>query len=274
MLSSNVSGNRCNHDPLFPKFFERSKYSKSTYDILHQAMESIKDYYDNPKNHLERIFYSRESDRRQRSESREAVSLVSQVIFDHLDLASMQVVKYTKDGELIPMSVNQIAHEAGISERRAYRALDVFKKAGYIEFEYRNKKAGDEIIALRSIKRVSMLIFEHLGIARDKVAKCITYARGQAEKLVKRVSKEMKKVEYKAKDMLNSLKKTKGDGLAGVVRNVANLFKPASDAQIDRRRRLNVIYSQIQQEHPDWDAKQIKEEAKKRSPELAFEIVW
>jgi len=189
----NKSGNRCNHDPLFPKFFERSKYSKSTYDILHQAMEATQDYYDDPKNHLERIFYSRESDRKQRSESREAVSLVSQVIFNHLDLASMQVVKYTKDGELIPMSVNQIAEEAGINERRTYRALDVLKIAGYIEFEYRNKKTGDEIIALRSIKRVSMLIFEHLGIARDKVAKCITYAREQAEKLVKKASKEAKK---------------------------------------------------------------------------------
>src|SRR6185312_4827017 len=206
----------------------------------------------------ERIFYSRESDRRQRSESREAVSLVSQVIFNHLDLASMQVVKYTKDGELIPMSVNQIAEEARISERRTYRALDVLKRAGYIEFEYRNKKTGDEIIALRSIKRISMSMFEHLGIVRDKVAKCINYAREQAEKLVKKASKEANKIEYKAKNMLNSLKKTKGGGVSGVVRNVANLFKPASDAQIDRRRRLNVIYSQIQQEHPDWDAKQIK----------------
>jgi len=237
-------------------------------------MEATQDYYDDPKNHLERIFYSRESDRRQRSESREAVSLVSQVIFNHLDLASMQVVKYTKDGELIPMSVNQIAEEARISERRTYRALDVLKRAGYIEFEYRNKKTGDEIIALRSIKRISMSMFEHLGIVRDKVAKCINYAREQAEKLVKKASKEAKKIEYKAKNMLNSLKKTKGGGVSGVVRNVANLFKPASDAQIDRRRRLNVIYSQIQQEHPDWDAKQIKEEAKRKSPELACEIVW
>ena len=150
----------------------------------------------------------------------------------------------------------------------------MLKRAGYIEFEYRNKKTGDEIIALRSIKRISMSMFEHLGIVRDKVAKCINYAREQAEKLVKKASKEAKKIEYKAKNMLNSLKKTKGGGVSGVVRNVANLFKPASDAQIDRRRRLNVIYSQIQQEHPDWDAKQIKEEAKRKSPELACEIVW
>jgi len=177
-------GNRCGHVPNSPRLYVRPAFKKKTYDILTDAQKNLAEYYSDPKNWLKNIEESRfdvdkgHSMGQQRTESREAVAAVTGVILDHLDLDTMNIVRY-KQGTPKNMSIYDIAEKAGINYDRCWRALMVLQNASYVT----SKQAQIKEIAL---KRVSLTLLHHLGISALRVHLC----RGKKHK-----SLEMKRGE-------------------------------------------------------------------------------
>jgi len=202
--STELTGNKCGHNPIAPRFYERPTASKLAYDILETAKNNLKHYYYHPTRWLEHIEFSRDTDRQQRTESREAVAAVSQVLFDHVDLISLKIVQYFGEGTFRHMSVKTIAEKAKIGCRRCLRAIETLKRAGYLELEYRRKvdKEGN-LVPLVAIKRLSRRFFTHLGVSMEKLHRCRVHAEKQLEKLMRKFSKQTKKTFFKLKKLSN-----------------------------------------------------------------------
>lgn len=196
-------GNHCGHVPEEPRLYIRPAYKKKTYDILTDAQDNLSKYYDEPKKWLTNIDETRfngETGNRmgqQRTESREAVAAVAGVILDHLDLDTMNVVKYKK-GKPFDMSIYDIAEKSNLNYERCWRALMVLQNGSYVT-------SHQEKVKVVALKRVSLQLLYDLGISGLRVHRC----RGKKHKAL-----EMQRGEAainnmpKLKKVMNDLKKT------------------------------------------------------------------
>jgi hypothetical protein len=208
-------GNRCGHISNAPVFFKRDTQKKTPPDALVFAFNAVKEYYYKPEKWLKNLMYSRESDRQQRSEAREAISRITQVILDHTDLATLQTVKFNPYTESYrPLKVSEMAELAGISYKRCVRALKALKESLYLKLHYRTKITDNgEIRAEAAIKYVSRDLFYDLGVSVSKLARCISYAK-------KRLYGKKRKAEKENKKRLTFLRKK---GLN--TNNIGDVFK-------------------------------------------------
>lgn len=198
-LTSYTYGNHCGHVPESPRLYTRPAYKKKTYDILTDAQDNLKSYYFEPKKWLTNIDETRfrvtTGDRmgQQRTESREAVAAIAGVILDHLDLDTMNVVKYKK-GKPRDMSIYDIAEKANLTYERCWRALMVLQNSSYVTSQ-------QEKVNVVALKRVSLQLLHHLGISGLRVHLC----RGKKHKAL-----EMQRGEA-AIDKMPQLKKVMND---------------------------------------------------------------
>jgi DNA-binding transcriptional ArsR family regulator len=245
------SGNKCGHIRQCPQFFVRPAEQKKTYSSLHIASEHLTEYYFQPvDNWLPNIHAIRDSKRQQRSERREAISAMAGVMVNHLDMATMKIMRVYK-GELVEMSVKELAQKASLHLRRAERALKDLREAGYLELQYRVEHMPDGTIKPKiAIKRLTALFFYHLGISFEKLRKECERARAQFKRFNKKA--RMKAAEMKAGTegfFSRFLKKTGYQP--------RNTVKKSSE----RARREAQLWHQLRQEHPDWTLTQIKQQA-------------
>jgi hypothetical protein len=158
-------GNRCGHDPKRPLLASAAPIPKGKGGlprILSLAAERAKAWYFHPRKCPP--LQSR-PDRQTRSERREACQIVLEVIFRHLDLASMCLGTPTPASGFIDVDMRTIAHDSGISQRRCERAIAVLKQAGFMKVaQPRTRNAEGAYYGCRAIRVVTATLFEWLGL--------------------------------------------------------------------------------------------------------------
>ena len=86
---------------------------------------------------------SHDNGRQVRSERREAIAAVSQVLLHYLELSTLRVGFYVGLNKFIHLDIEYIAKKANLSFSRAKRAITALAEAGYIKITRQYKKKED-----------------------------------------------------------------------------------------------------------------------------------
>jgi len=248
------------HNPMAPCFYERPQHHKRTYDVLHFACERLKEYYFEPRdNWLPNLEFARDSNRQTRSERREAIAAVGQVMANYVDMATLKVAFWKKEGSY-PISVELLAQLAKLSRRRCERALVDMKRAGYLEFDYRVKTLADgSLQPMVAIKRLAKLFFYHLGISFEKLRQVQEYAKKKFAKFSKKLRMQTAASKGALHDLFGRGRK-RGTGPK----------KPFSDTSITttgppkdlaQKKRYGELLYLLSQQYPDWPHDKVRTEA-------------
>lgn len=246
-----IIGNRCGHIPECPQLFARPEKQKKTYSSIHIATEHLAEYYHQPiDNWLPNIHAIRDTKRQQRSERREAIASIARVMVNHIDMASMKIVR-AFNGDLVEMSVKELAKKAHIHIRRAERALTDLRHANYLELQYRVEHMPDGTIKPKiAIKRLTALFFYHLGISFEKLKQESERAKAQFKKFNKKARMKAAEVKFATGNFFGRFLKKPG-------------YKPKRPYKEhpELKRKQTDLWYQLRQKHPDWNLQQIKTHA-------------
>ncbi len=184
---------------------------------------------------LERVAGGRRfSTRTMRKEQREAIWKLLNVILSHLDLATMRVGIFNPEtGVFVHLTLDYLAHQAGLSYSQAQRAMAWLYEAGYLigcrqsSFDTDSNK----FIHQPSIRRVSNHLLLDLGITELAIsnarAKSKRSSIGQSVgRVVKKTVTELKKTFSNAfKSMTATPQKRNGIPMAEYLEKVAKLVE-------------------------------------------------
>jgi hypothetical protein len=195
-----VIGNHCGHVPNDPRFYHRPENHKRRPAVIEMAISALMSAYGFPKKFLQKLLDLNPSKRRKRSERREAMGSVAQVMLHYIDLTTLRVGFYDASGKFIPLDLKYIAKKAGISVIRAKRAIADLEKAKYAKITRQfNKKEDGTFQGTPSIREVSVQFFIDLGIDIQRLFFAREWKRKKQEK-------ERKKKTYKKlKGMLQAV---------------------------------------------------------------------
>jgi len=129
-----ATGNRCGHDPLSPRWFAPPQEHEERPPILRKWIERVRQFYRDPGKipSLANALFGRkvaadpEGDhkpRRMRSERREACCSLLGAIAHYCDLPTLCLSVPQPDGALLPLRMDTLAERAGLTMRRAERAM-------------------------------------------------------------------------------------------------------------------------------------------------------
>ena len=250
------------HIPSNPRFYERPQHHKRTYDVLHIACERLKDYYFQPRdNWLPNLEFARDSTRQTRSERREAIAAVGQVMANFVDMASLKVAFFKQQGSY-PISVELLAQLAKLSRRRCERALADMKRAGYLAFEYRVKTLPDgSLQPMVAIKKLAKLFFYHLGISFEKLQQVQDYAKKKLAKMSKKLRMQL----AANKDALQGLFRKGHNRAAGPKKPFSDTPIASTGPPVDmnQKKRYGELLYLLSQQYPDWSHDKVRTEAHK-----------
>jgi hypothetical protein len=183
-----VSGNRCGHVPDEPRFFNRPDHHKRRPSVLENAIEKLKDVYRRPKKFFKKLATFHPHDRQVRSERREAIASVFQVLLHYLDLSTLRV-GFWADNKFVPLDLVYIAKKASIGLLRARRAISDLVQAGYIKTSRQfDKKEDGSFAGLPAIREISVQAFIDLGADMQKLFFSREWKRKEQEKAVAKKS--------------------------------------------------------------------------------------
>jgi hypothetical protein len=187
-------GNRCGHIPNEPRFYLRPENHKPRPSVLERAIDVLMETYHWPKKLLKKLLGLNLSGRQKRSERREAISSVAQVLLHYLELVKLRVGFHDAEGKFIPLDLEYIATKAGINFIRAKRALSDLAKAGYITITRQfDKKEDGTFSGKASIREISIQFFIDLGTDIQKLFFAREWKRKQQEKAAsKKANKKLK----------------------------------------------------------------------------------
>ena len=185
------SGNRCGHNPYSPRLNAAVSIPKGKSGfprILSLAAERAKAWYFHPA----KCPALHGNGRQFRSERREACQIVLEVIFRHLDLASMCLGSPTPANGFIDIDMKAIVHDSGIGQRRCERAIALLKEAGFMRVKQpRRQNEEGAYFGCRAIRIITETLFEALGLGpmlhRER-ARASERLRRKAQKMNKRLS--------------------------------------------------------------------------------------
>jgi len=175
-------GNWCGHDPESPRFFLKPEEHKTRPKIITWAMEAWQRFYLLPASYFKAIRLFRNSSRQQRSEAREALACISQVLLYYTELASLRVgIPQVNEG-FRSLTIEFLAEKAGIGLKRAQRAIKLLVRAGYLKmierFDVKEEGGNDRFIGLAAVKCITPSFFKACGINMQ----ALSAQRGQARK--------------------------------------------------------------------------------------------
>ncbi|ADE16985.1 conserved hypothetical protein (plasmid) [Nitrosococcus halophilus Nc 4] len=172
------SGNGCGHNPANPRWFSPPENHKERPRILCKLSEKIRAYYHDPEAILPSLNLANGSDRKQRSERREACLQVLSCLTHYLDLVTLRVGIPWEDGSFSGIGMERIAALCGIGLRRAERAIHDLVAAGIITVHPIAKQSGfAEYSGYPAIRTISASLFKAFGLSnwlrheRDKASK-------------------------------------------------------------------------------------------------------
>ncbi len=159
------TGNWCGHDKENPRYFYGKLTHKERPLILEKAKLAAQLFYEAPSKMLGGLRVLRLSLRQMRSEFRESIASVIQVLMHYVDLSSLRFVMPTSEGGLFCPTLEFIAKAANIGMKRLSRVMAELKNVGYLTISERYKKKGDDFIGLSAVKCLSPHLFYALGIS-------------------------------------------------------------------------------------------------------------
>lgn len=241
------TGNRCGHNPMAPRLALPLPAVDNTPWILKTLSERLDQYYDTPAGKLPSLNVANGSTRQQRSERREACVTLLKSCVKFLDLASLRVGIPTSDG-FLPLSMDYLADQAGLSMSRADRAIADLKAANIITVSQpRYTTADGECRGLVAIRAISNLLFAAfgLGLKLDRERKRATKRlKIQARTAGKALSDFAKLHLLHAKEKPKPVPK-----------------KPWERLDRDTRARWMRILADVWHEHSDWPPDKLRQEA-------------
>lgn len=241
----NTGGNFCGHNPKQPRFTIAKPTSERAPLVLRRLAERAKDYYWNPST-LPTLAHQHGRRRRHRSESRESCLLILLSLFKFVDLASLRVGIPTADG-FAALSIPVLAAHAGITLRRAERAIAKLKKAGMLTVSaVAERQADGSIRGMAAIKAVSKHLWGCFGLA-DMLAH-------ERVKAAKRVTKSRRKNQN-----LTSRAAARG-GL--FIEQIRGKLPTRQKADPERSRAIALREIEISLAHPDWPMADIQRKAR------------
>tara|TARA_R110002110_G_scaffold415856_3_gene658456 strand:- start:31561 stop:32310 length:750 start_codon:yes stop_codon:yes gene_type:complete len=119
----------------------------------------------------------RVSTRTMRSDQRQAIHQLLQIILSHLDLKTMQVGFYHQETQMfVHLSIGYLSRKAQLSERRTQRALCWLQQSGYLSAFRQSSydELTNEYIHKPSVRRVHQKLLFELGITPRALHKART----------------------------------------------------------------------------------------------------
>ena len=162
---ASIFGNKCAHNPLEPRFYQRPANHKPAPYLLQTACSALEEYYFKPHKFLKDL-------RKIKSQRREACVALLQVIINHLDLSCLNIGMDNPQG-FRSLTIKSLASKAGLKLKRTKRALKDLHVAGYIRTERRYKEKKGKYVGLAALREVSLKLFYHLGIKHEKLMRQI-----------------------------------------------------------------------------------------------------
>jgi len=226
-----ITGNRCGHSPDAPRSYLRPVHHNERPSILEEALnKAIECFYHKPKKFLQKLWQLHCNLRQQRSERREAIASVLQVVFHYVELETLRVGLFTPDGEFISLDLKYIAKKAGISVIRAKRAMDDLISAGYVEaIRQREKKEDGTFKGLPSIRTVKPILFGDLGLDMVQLNFLREWKRKKNEKAAIK----------KSRKRMGEIFRAAGTYTKNIVTKTKNVFKPKdTDKKVEQKKSL------------------------------------
>ena len=246
----NNGGNFCGHNPLSPVFSLPKPAKKGKGGIprvLTLCAERLQNYYNNPRKVIPSLDLANGSERRQRSERREACIRLLSALLKHVDLTTLQVGMPTAGG-FMSYTVDYIAKQTGMTLKRVERALGDLKAAGLVTVTERRKLLPDGTWkGLAAVKTVSRHLFGAFGLTR-MLKKERDKAAGRLKAKMESWAREKTTLTGKAKIslLLGALVKD----LAGTSNNREGRVKAD---EIEYRKRLQLKALELKGKNPEWD---------------------
>lgn len=213
------SGNRCGHNPKRPHLSAAVSIPKGKGGlprILSLAAERAKAWYFHPR----QCPQLHGTGRLVSSERREACQIVLEVIFRHLDLASMCLGTPTPAHGFIDLDMRTIVRDAGMGQRRCERAIALLKDAGFLRVQQpRRQNEEGAYFGCRAIRIVTETLFECLGLGP------------MLRRERSRASQRLRQAAHKANKKLSDLMRRCAAG-------VGTMFRAASPSREQEQRRL------------------------------------
>lgn len=157
------TGNRCGHVPAKPVLDPIVELHAKAPPILRDAIKKVRAFYAQP----ETMPYLNHDDRQRRSESRESIVVVLNVLLKHLDLVTMKLQQVTAQGSRLNPSIKYLHAQSGLSLSRFKRAWLALIDSGLINsFKQHEKTEKGDYKGLPSIKTVTPLLFKALNMAK------------------------------------------------------------------------------------------------------------
>lgn len=175
-------GNWCGHDPTSPRFFQKPEQHKERPKIITWAMETWQRFYMLPQSYFKELRFSRNSLRQQRSESREALASIAQVLLHYTELASLRVgIPHASSG-FRSLTIEFLANKAGVGLKRAQRAIKLLVRAGYLNMIERFDVKEERFIGLAAVKSLTPAFFKACGINLQALSAQRSLARKRLNK--------------------------------------------------------------------------------------------
>ena len=180
-------GNRCGHNPLAPRCFVPPPEHRRRPGILLRLSDELKAYYDKPAQVLPTLNFANGSTRQQRSERRESCLIVLDTLIHYLDLDTLHVGIPREGGAIIGLTMDFIAHRAGLCLGRVERAVKDLKRAGIITVRALiTPSTTGGLTGLPAVRELSPKLFDAFGLGhwlkqeRQKAQKRRRKAKRQA----------------------------------------------------------------------------------------------
>jgi hypothetical protein len=201
-------GNRCGHDPRNPHLSPPAPIKSGPGcppRILSLAAERAKEWFFAPE---KCPLLRGDSERRLRSERREAIQVVLEFLLSRLDLASLCAGRPTMTDGFIDLDMEAIVAGAGLGRRRCERAIRNLKEAGFMEVKQpRSQNEDGRYFGLRAIRVLTTRFFEWLGLgpmlARER-ARASKVLKKRLEKYGRNLTDVMKRKIERFKALLRS----------------------------------------------------------------------
>lgn len=155
-------GNRCGHDKEFCREFVRDPEHKKPPYFISKAMDRVGDFYWYPLRYLRQLRYLTQNNVK-KTERREAITAILQVLFNYTDLDTLCVCTWTKSGKLNNLRTAFIAEKAKCGIKRVSRALKDLELAGYIDIERKVLQGQFGLYQSNSITMMTS-VFKDLGL--------------------------------------------------------------------------------------------------------------
>jgi hypothetical protein len=166
-----------------PRFFSPPAHHKLRPAVLDRAIDALKAVYWKAKKFFKKLATTHSNGRQVRSERRESIAAVSQVLLHYLELSTLKVGFYAGLDKFIHLDIEYIAKKANLSFSRAKRAITALAEAGYIKITRQYKKKEDGTFAGEpSIRQISVQFFIDLGMDVQKLFFARDWKRKKEEK--------------------------------------------------------------------------------------------